>query len=263
MVRVKGFKQYVLLAVSVVLISLAVAGCFLWLFVNEKRKTGHIRQSLTAARQEIRALVDEKDMLMARLVALEVDAGDAGPPDIEVNETPLGYDDPVPATADAVRWNEPDEGASPTLVTVNDFSIIQDMDSNRVKIEFTVEKIDDSLEYVSGRMFVVLEDADTENGRMMTVPAVYLKDGRPTQISRGQYFSISRFKPVSMSARIDHPEEFTDATVFIYTPEGELFFEDSFAVNPIQYRQIPSAAADAADTRDESEAPDHTEPTIQ
>lgn len=240
MVRVKNFRYYILFAASVVLLSLAVAGCFLFLFVKEAMKNEQVRKSLTASRKEIRTLVDEKDMLMARLVAMEVSAGDVDLPETVDDAGSSPAEEAFSLEADTASATGLDEPVPAALVMVKSFTVVQDKDSNRVKIRFTVEKVDESRDYISGRMFVVLEDEDADDGRIMTVPAVYLKDGRPTQISRGQYFSIARFKPVSMSARIDHPEEFTTATVFIYTPEGELFFEDTFSVDPIQYRQIPS-----------------------
>ncbi|MDY6905191.1 MAG: hypothetical protein SWH61_10940 [Thermodesulfobacteriota bacterium] len=249
--------------VIVVLLSMAVAGCFFFFYLKEKMKNDTVRQSLTDARKEIRTLVDKNDMLMARLVAMEVEAEETGDAVFEAEPDPMLPERSATEASQAIPPDAAEEDEPTPLVDVKSFAVIQDKGSNRVKIEFTVEKVDESREYVSGRVFVVLQDEDAEDGRMMTVPAVYMKDGRPTQISRGQYFSIARFKPVIMSTRIDHPEIFTTAMVFIYTPEGELFFKDSFAVNPIQYRQFPPIQNNTTDSQAETEAPADIDSTVQ
>ncbi|ABW68007.1 hypothetical protein Dole_2203 [Desulfosudis oleivorans Hxd3] len=239
LVHVKHFVRYVAIAAGVFIVSLLVSLCCFLLFLNERSKTEKLSGDLASARQEVRVLVDRNDALLARIAALTA------------TDTPSG----TPAEPDAVadtgeKGAAPDDAASEAAtVAIENLRVVQTSDTHASRIEFAVKKVGDSSDTVSGRVFVVLEGDTGAGPRTVVAPAVALNDGVPAQPGRGQYFSIARFKPVSMTVNIENPHELETATVYIFSTDGELLYEAIFPVKVV--REAPAASADP------SERPDH------
>ena len=238
LVHVKHFVRYVAIAAGVFIVSLLISlSCFL-LFLNERSKTEKLSGDLASARQEVRTLVDRNDTLLARIAALTATVVPSG----------------TPAGADAAAGNG-ESGAAPdgvasedATVAIENLRVVQTSDTRASRIEFGVIKVGDSSETVSGRVFVVLEGENGAGPRIVVAPAVALNDGVPTQPGRGQYFSIARFKPVSMTVQIENPHELETATVYIFGTDGELLYEAIFPVKVV--RDTPAANTDAAERSD-------------
>ncbi|MFZ5562739.1 MAG: hypothetical protein ACOZBW_01705, partial [Thermodesulfobacteriota bacterium] len=102
--------------------------------------------------------------------------------------------------------------------------------------------IGDASDTVSGRVFVVLEG----KARRMVIPETALKDGAPVDTGRGQYFSIARYKAVTMMARIENPIEFNTATAFVFSADGGLLYKTVFPVRIVQ--ETPAAESRVEET---------------
>jgi hypothetical protein len=68
---------------------------------------------------------------------------------------------------------------------------------------------------------------------------VNLTSGKPSDIQKGHFFKIARYKTVKLFATNQTaPERFTTATVFVFTPKGELVLEKAIPVSIEKPKQI-------------------------
>lgn len=233
--RITDFKRHVLIVMATLLIAFITTLCFLILFAYEKQSVNALKESLTTAQATISSLVDENDELVARLVALQQKQGEqpaalaAVSPEAASPENNTAVDETPPAVNTADSEGLP-AAADNAIISVENVSATMVADTNEIQIGFAVRKIDQQQQYVSGRTFVFLDNANDTSLRQV-VPPVSIVDGRPTNISRGQFFSIARYKPMTMTARTDKdPEDFQKATILVFTPEGQLIYEKSFNI---------------------------------
>ena len=238
LVRVQHFVCYVAIAAGVLIVSLLVSlSCFL-LFLNERSETKKLSNALSSARQEVRTLVDRNDALLARIASFTA------------TETPAGMPTEPHAAADSDESGVASDAVAPNtaIVAIENLRVVQASDTQASRIKLAVKKVGESSSTVSGRVFVVLEGENGAGLRTVVAPAVPLNDGVPAQPGRGQYFSIARFKPVSMTIQIENPHELETATVYIFGTDGELLYEAIFPVKVV--REAPAADAEPAERSD-------------
>lgn len=229
-VRIPHLRRYFILLAVLTMTSLALAVFLLFLFIRSQHLNADLKLSMETNRERISALVDENDSLMARLVALRnklpVGAGDRdgdlsavnGPAVTAQNGQTL-----VPGEEPSVR--------PPAVVNLKQFQISRAPDDDLLRIRFQIHKTSGWEGAVSGRIFVVLEEAGHGTSQRLVVPEVDLKNGTPARISRGEYFSINRFKPIELKVRASQPDRFKRATVFVFMTEGKLLYRQGFDVD--------------------------------
>lgn len=229
-VRIPHLRRYFILLAVLTITSLALAVFLLFLFIRSQHLNADLKLSMETNRERISTLVDENDSLMARLVVLR-------------NKLPAGTGDRDgglsavngPALTDQkgqtlVPGEEPSV-RPPPVVNLKQFQISRAPDDDLLRIRFQIHKTSGWEGAVSGRIFVVLEEAGDEPSPRLVVPEVDLRNGTPARISRGEYFSINRFKSIEMKARADQPDRFERATVFIFLTEGKLLYKQGFDVD--------------------------------
>jgi hypothetical protein len=63
------------------------------------------------------------------------------------------------------------------------------------------------------------------------IPWAKVEGGRPSPASRGQFFSIARFKPMTFETTgVSNPGRFDLLTVYIFNTRGELILEKDFSI---------------------------------
>lgn len=232
-VRITDFKKHILIVMAALLSAFVATLCFLILFGYEKRSVNGLKGELRAAQSTISSLIDKNDELVARLVALQPEGAPASG-STDAPETSKEADNTVSAKAEppadkAAPKTEKTESNKP-VIAIENISASMVAESNQIKINFGIRKIDRQQAHVSGRTFVFLDNANDHSLRQV-IPAVSIVNGRPAQINRGQFFSIARYKPMEMSTRTDYdPEDFQKATILIFSPEGELIYENTFNI---------------------------------
>lgn len=127
-----------------------------------------------------------------------------------------------------------DQPAAGAAIAFEKFRFLRHAGTDTVNVDFMVRKQGVGQSPVSGRVFVVLKGKSDQGDRYLVIPEVPLVDGRPLPPDRGQSFSFERFRTIKMSARADRPEEFNQATVLAYTPDGEIIQENVFPVSVIE-----------------------------
>jgi len=112
-------------------------------------------------------------------------------------------------------------------ISIEKFTVIKDGNNGDLLVRFDIRNISTEPGDVSGRIFTVLKpDDDTEN-QWLVVPASALKNGRPSETRRGQYFAIAHFKPVKFRIKNEADADFyKKASIFIFNTQGDLIFED-------------------------------------
>jgi hypothetical protein len=170
------------------------------------------------------------------LVQTDPDSGSLPPESEDSNQTPAKIDPVKPATAPGLNGiaetpalpsgTEPAAAMNKT-VSIEKFTVVKDKKNSDLLVRFDIRNISTGPGDVSGRIFTVLKPDHNQEDLWLVVPAAPLKDGVPSEYSKGQYFSIAHFKPVKFRIRnMADPDFFTKASIFIFNEKAELIFEE-------------------------------------
>jgi hypothetical protein len=246
-VTLKRFKGIVILSIFVLTVAVAVtAGLFIW---NQKiiMDNRGLKDELKILNERLDALRHDKDILLTRLVVAESRVQESINRPKEETETDPSADQPPPASDDAAQPSpavagkkeatapqkvEPPPSDAPSdaglSVAIENFQILNHTDDNRLKVLFKIKNTSPNSQRVSGHAIVVLKGEQTG---WLPIPWMPLVDGRPTGEQRGHSFGINYFKTMRLStASPRHPEKFQTASVYIFTREGDLLFEQGYPV---------------------------------
>lgn len=120
-------------------------------------------------------------------------------------------------------------------VTIEKFRVKKEKNNNDLLVRFDIRKIATVDGDVSGRIFIVLKPEKASQDQWLVVPTAVLKDGIPSEYAKGQYFSISNFKPVKFRIKNQPAPDFFDlAAIFIFNEEKDLIFEKQVDITRAQ-----------------------------
>lgn len=247
--------RLVLLGLTAALVVLAtVAVVLAVLLVRSFHQKQQLLGELQAARVTFRDLRDQKDVLMARLVAIqgpqEVLEGAADgardlPPAAE--ETAASSAEAAPAGQPAVAAQTAPAGITeppPPLLEVADFSVSPEADSRGLEIRFKIVNTGNSGGPVAGYSFVYLKPGEAGPERWRVLPAAALVDGKPADVKQGQYFSIAHHIYQTFRAEaVEAPEGLKTATVAVFEKNGRILLQRDFDLDLTAW---PGAGAPAA-----------------
>lgn len=208
------------LGLTIALVVLATGAVVLSvLFVRTFHQKQQLLRELQAARATFRDLRDQKDVLMARLVAIQgLPAGLEGATD-GGRDLPAA-EETTPAANTVI---------SPPLLEVADFSVRSEPDSRALEIRFKIVNTGSSGGPVAGYSFVFLKPAGAGPELWRVLPAAALVDGKPADARQGQYFSIAHhifqtFRAEAVAA----PEGLATATVAVFEKNGRILLWRDF-----------------------------------
>lgn len=117
------------------------------------------------------------------------------------------------------------------LVAVEKFSVTRASGGQELRVRFDIRNIKEGPGEISGRIFLVLKpEAGTASNWIVVPKAPLAPSGIPSVYKRGQYFSISRFKPVKFTINSPaNPGSLKTAAVYIFSDDGGLIYEDVMA----------------------------------
>ncbi len=268
-------KRVVMVATAMVAVVAVITGWLYFLYRSNAQEKKRLQTALEASQQKVNVLRDEKDQMMVRLVLAEskINAGQVGNKTEKINTKTDGSQAPSasaatkpmvaadlkvsqpagkppvakPVTVAAAATATPDTPAAsgspeePQVVDVEKPMVLYETDTNRLRVSFILRKTDPNTESVIGRAFVVLKPDQVDRKQWLTIPSVTLTDGKPSQVYRGQYFSIARFKPMKFERKVKDPSRLQYVSVFIFTKEGELLLEKEL---PIAIQNVLSQPED-------------------
>ncbi len=208
------------LGLTIVLVVLATGAVVLSvLFVRTFHQKQQLLLELQTARATFRDLRDQKDVLMARLVAIQ--------------GLPAGLEGAADGGRDLPAAEETTPAAntvtSPPLLEVADFSVRSEPDSRALEIRFKIVNTGSSGGPVAGYSFVFLKPAGAGPEHWRVLPAAALVDGKPADAQQGQYFSIAHhifqtFRAEAVAA----PEGLATATVAVFEKNGRILLWRDF-----------------------------------
>ncbi len=230
-INFSSFKGVVLTAISVLLISAAVAGGFYYLYQIEKKNNTRLQNDMDNLRQVVTSLRNEKDILMARLVVAESRVkqkiSKKTEPQPQPQQKPVKF-----ASMDRRAAKNPSGGETDTQfkVSVEDFIVFHEPDINTLRVQYKVINIGSKEQPVSGKTIVVLKNTDAEQNKWLPLPSVPLVAGRPSG-QFGRSFSIFNFRTMRFKVNDQPgPDQFNTATIFVFSLTGDLLLEKDFAV---------------------------------
>jgi len=258
-ISIDRFKELVMtLAVVMTIMFVTIIGFYV-LYKGVKEKNENLEKALKASEQKTVALQDEKDVLMVRLVLAESKTKNQQPDvkkDIHDQTAEALSNESIPArintNSEKKTFELVENHSAPkqkailsesrdttekigeaeilTPVDVEDMDIFHDAKKNILRVKFILRKTEPTIKNVSGRAFVVLKSNNDEKDPLV-LPSVSLSSGKPSQVKRGQYFSIAHFKWMKFEKRYQPAtESFQRVTAFIFTTKGELLLEKDFAI---------------------------------
>ena len=217
-----------------------------------KRELGQIRAQLAAAKED-------KDEALVRLMLKEgpvkSDEKDGESiqkfkPSEEVSEGPIASvasgkgkeadaSEEIKTVAEAspAKPMERSEETQPALaggVSVDRLEIRPADEGHFLEYRFVVKNVDPQGRRMKGYTFVVLQPREGSEARPAVSPSTLLDAGRPAIFKKGQYFSITRFKPVQGTfPGAAAMEPFKTATVYVYSETGSLLAEQVYQADQL------------------------------
>lgn len=224
-----------LTAALVVLAAAAVALSLL--FVRTFHQKQQLLRELQATHATFRELRDQKDVLMARLVAIQSRPGDlaGGADGVRASAPP---EETAASSAAGSQIDAPADGAqtapapTPPGLEVQDFSVTPEPGSRSLKIRFKLINTARSGPPVAGYSFVYLKPGGDDPERWRVLPNTPLVADKPADVQQGQYFSIAHhiFQTFRAEA-LDAPEGYATATVAVFEKSGRVLLERDFDLN--------------------------------
>jgi hypothetical protein len=239
----KRFKGIVMTAASILVVTVAFAGGFYYLYQQEKQKNKNLRNDMDNLRQVVTSLRNEKDILTARLVVVETRVDENLD---KVQKGQSGKDSaksPAIASA-AVAKSTSAQTESRTSVDVSDFIVFYEPDVNTLRVQFKLLNNGSKAQPVSGKSVVLLKNNEQDQRKWLTLPSVPLISGKPSG-KYGRTFSIYNFRTMKFKVNDQAgPDQFNTASVFVFSSTGDLLLEKDFPVGIKSQRVSTSTSID-------------------
>lgn len=225
-----------LTAALVVLAAAAVALSLL--FVRTFHQKQQLLRELQATHATFRELRDQKDVLMARLVAIQRRPGGPGggadgvrasaPPEETAASSSAGSQIEAPVDA-AQTAPAPTTAPMPPGLEVQDFSVTPEPGSRGLEVRFKLINTARSRAPVAGYSFVYLKPGGGDPDRWRVLPGTPLVADKPADVRQGQYFSIAHHISQTFRAEaLDAPERYATATVAVFEKSGRVLLQRDF-----------------------------------
>jgi hypothetical protein len=249
-ITLKRFKGMVLLTCLVLGVSIAISAGLLYFSLNIRQEKKQIQSDLLDLKSQIKAIRHEKDVLMTKLVLAESRSlaspakkpqkqSESAIPQQNTNK----YKETRQSTQLAKIQEETalEKKAEPPAaekqsksglsVALENFKISSRAAENLLSVQFKIKNTSPNSQRVSGHTIVVLKGEQLQQNKWLSIPGVSLSGGKPTGRQRGYSFGINYFKTMRFKTNLPKsPEIYQSATVFIFTPKGDLLLEQDFPV---------------------------------
>lgn len=236
-IPVTGFKGITIAAALMLLVSLSVAVYFYIFYQREREKNEILRSELSNKQEQVIALRDKRDMILARLIAAESRIADGfnGKGFNEMSGGKATGNVPYEFKsngADLAPKEGPENPESCGYIVIKAFGIFNNPETGGWTAQFKLINNRVNFQPVSGYAFVILKPDEIDPGKWCTVPSTDLVMGKPPLIQRGYHFSVARYKTLKLESQADADlKEFVNASVVVYAETGELLIEKNFALH--------------------------------
>jgi len=249
--RIKGLVITLAVVAATMLIAASV------LFYSNRQlvvTNANLQNSLTEMKSRLVSLRNDRDLYMARLVAVESGIErlreDKEEKTVSADPSKTGEDDHSSEEAGAAEQEQVSgemvaavessaleqdfsvETGQPCL-DVENFTLVYESSIQTLRTGYRIKITDHLVERIIGRTIAVLKSGVAEHFKWLTLPKIELdKEGQPVNWQKGQLFSISNFRDIALEAKSQYPaKEFTLATVFVFSETGDLLLKKDFALD--------------------------------
>jgi len=224
-----------------------------------RRENRRLERDLGQARAQLATAKEDKDKALVRLMLKEGpvksneedDESSDKPKVSEVvsegpvspvpsgKKTPVGISEEIKPVSEAVSVKPVETSEATRLVSargvsVDGLEIRPAAEGHYLEYKFIVKNVDPQGGRMKGYTFIVLKPHDGSEAGPAVAPSTPLDAGRPAIFDKGQYFSITRFKPVQGTfADTAAIEPFKTATVYVYSETGRLLAEPVYQVDQL------------------------------
>jgi len=251
-------KTFLTIMSIISVVCFVAAVLFFYLYTGLFQDIKSIKNRLVSAENKVDALTRDKEVLMARLVISGKEPGIEGiegkaekekqnlsvlnPPEPEngdkadkssmveqensVMEPESDMINESPEPPEIPAKSEPSKIIK-KIVSIERFTVTRDGANGDILVRFDIRNISSKSGDISGRIFTVLKPDNLLEDQWLVVPSAALKNGIPSEYKKGQYFSITHFKPVKFriqKSQVD-PDFFKKASIFIFNEQADLMFE--------------------------------------
>ena len=265
-ISIRRFKGFAITSIFFLIILITATVCLYFLFKNEREQNKNLMNTLAQFQQQVVSLKNDKEVLMARLVVAEskIESSQVKTeetlPERMLDNTALIISSKEnksdvtdlekidlfnkTQTEEKLTTLEPNASvpsAKPLRVMVDKFNIYHKPDINTLIMEFILRNIDQKTELVSGDVIVVLKDDEVKMDNWITVPSGAVVSEQLSRKKKGHAFSIYRFVTLKFKVKGEtSPDRFKIATVFIFSPKGDLLLKKDFPIEiKSAYAPIP------------------------
>ena len=215
---------------------------FCYLYASLSKDSGSIQTKLATAQEKVNKLIQEKEVLMAKLVISGQKLDIAPKPAVAKKQnlksataaSPEPESDKTVQSSESAPLTKPIKIVNKT-VTIENFIVKKSRTDKDLLVRFDIRKISKNPGDVSGRIFTVLRPDNTSEDQWLVVPPTTLKNGIPSEYIKGQYFSIANFKPIKFRIKNQaDPDFYKKASIFIFNEQEDLIFEKLVAISEAQ-----------------------------
>ena len=239
----KRFKEVVITTFSIMVVTVAVAGGFYYLYLQEKQKNKTLQNDMDNLRQVVASLRNEKDILTARLIVVESRV-DENLTKIQKSQSVKIYEKSPETDSRASAKSTPTQTESAVSVDVGEFIVFYEPDVNTLRVQFRLLNTGSKAQPVSGKSIVVLKNTDQDQIKWLTMPSVPLISGKPSG-KYGRPFNIYNFRTMKFKVNDQAgPDQYNTATVFIFSSTGDLLLEKDFPMGIKSQRVSTSNSMD-------------------
>jgi len=247
--RVIPFRHFKALTIGVSIVLFLSLGALILLgvlHINLRQQIVVLQKNLEKTRAQTTKFRDEKDLYLTQLIALQKQTGElpqnsngenialkenAQP---ETNTQKQQKPEAVKPDPEAEKKEEPVHKAEPQIqwmADIRNFKVTYDNRQKILKAEFRIYNTSRPKKRLTGRTVVVFKASDDPPIQWATVPAVPVRDGKPTG-NHGKSFRVNNYRTETFKTlRGKYSAEYDTASVYIFTEQGELIANQELSFN--------------------------------
>ncbi len=236
---VSNFGRRMMVMTWLIALSLLLCGVMAFFYARIHGENNRLKADVADLQNRLEKATMDKELLMARVVIAESTTAKPAAESIAAAAAPKEKAAPVVEPDKPVSKPQPEPESKPIetakaetppklAVEVGNFEARYRKDRSRIEVTYSLKNKGSTK--AEGRSVAVLSTDGTGSDRLISIPRVWLENGRP-QGNRGRRFSIRSFMRVNLDREVEAAgARITQAEVFVFSENGELLAQKRFPV---------------------------------
>ena len=250
-----------LMSAFLIALIIAVIAAVVLFFIYKKtdNEVERLKSAFKAAQNQVFSLKEEKDLLLVRLVVAEEENKVLKSKTKPVKKSKQTQDAALKKNKTKTPLKHKNKQSKKNIkkkpdikpaiaaekkvifkVAVDNFLYSISADNKIIKTQFKLINKNSKTRAASGYTFVLLKNREIDKNKWFIFPQVAILSGKPAQLKKGRFFSISRYNIIQFMQKVpvENIESFNEAIVFVYALNGDLLLEKVFPfsikLNPVK-----------------------------